>query len=134
MSTQLIQTTGVKSAGGRPYSPALRVGDTIYLSGQVPIDANGNTVGPGDGAAQWRQCLENLKALLEEAGASLRDVVFLQLFVTDMRVYMKHGEIRREYFQEPFPASTVVGVTSLAQEDWMIEIQATARVGVSLNS
>jgi enamine deaminase RidA (YjgF/YER057c/UK114 family) len=126
----LVETTGVKSAGGRPYSPAVRAGDCIYLSGQVPIDAEGRTVGTVDPAAQWRQCLDNIKELLESAGAAMRDVVFLQLFVTDMdEVYLKHAEIRREYFEVPFPASTVTETSRLAQPDWMIEIQAVAYVG-----
>lgn len=129
MIWQLVETGNIKSAGGRPYSPGLRVDDWIYLSGQVPIDSDGKTVGGGDAAAQWRQCLDNVQELLESEGGSLQDIVFLQLFVTDMRHYLEHGDIRKEYFEEPYPASTVVGVTSLAREDWFIEIQATARLG-----
>lgn len=125
-----VETAGVKSAGGRPYSPAVRAGDWCYLSGQVPIDAEGRTVGALDPAAQWRQCLDNIKELLESAGAGMRDIVFLQLFVTDMdAVYLEHGEIRREYFDVPFPASTVTETPRLAQPDWMIEIQAVAYLG-----
>jgi 2-iminobutanoate/2-iminopropanoate deaminase len=126
----LVETTGVKSAGGRPYSPAVRAGDWLYLSGQVPIDAEGKTVGPSDPAAQWRQCLDNIKELLESVGAVMGNITLLQLFVTDMdEVYLKHGEIRREYFQAPFPASTVTETRRLAQPDWMIEIQAVAYLG-----
>jgi enamine deaminase RidA (YjgF/YER057c/UK114 family) len=126
----LVETSSVKSAGGRPYSPAVRAGDWLYLSGQVPIDAEGNTVGRSDPAAQWHQCLDNLKALLESVGAGMANITFLQLFVTDMdEVYLKHGEIRREYFDAPFPASTVTETHRLAQPDWMIEIQAVAYLG-----
>jgi enamine deaminase RidA (YjgF/YER057c/UK114 family) len=126
----LVETSGVKSAGGRPYSPAVRAGDWLYLSGQVPIDAEGKTVGVSDPAAQWRQCLDNVNELLQSVGAAMRDIVFLQLFVTDMdNVYLKHGEIRREYFEAPFPASTVTETRRLAQPDWMIEIQAVAYLG-----
>ena len=103
MAFEMVETDNVRSAGGRPYSPALRVGDHLYLSGQVPIDGDGNTVGPGDPAAQWRQCFENIKELVEAAGATMADMYFLTIYVTDMRVYMDHGEIRKEYLSEPLP-------------------------------
>ncbi len=92
----------------------------------MPIDVAGNTVGPGNPILQWRQCLTNIQTLVEEAGGTMRDIVILDIFVTDMRIYRKHGEIRREFFEPPYPTSTVVGVTSLAQEDWFIEISAQA--------
>ena len=129
MAAELIETPEVSSAGGRPYSPALKVGRWVIVSGQVPIDRDGETVGLGDPAAQWRQCLDNIQNLLQAAGASMGDVVLLDLFVTDMRHYLNHGEIRKEYFQEPYPASTVVAVNSLAHEDWIIEISAQAYIG-----
>lgn len=125
----LIQTERVKSAGGRPYSPALKVGDLLFVSGQVPIDAEGRTVGPGDPVAQARQALENVKELVEAAGATMDDVAFLGLYVTDMRHYFAFGELRKEYFNPPYPASTVIGVTGLAQEDWLVEIEAVAYLG-----
>lgn len=129
MKFELVETDGVRSAGGRPYSPALKVGDHLYVSGQVPIDSDGNTVGPGDPAAQWRQCFENTKELVEAAGATMADIYFLSLYVTDMRVYMEHGDIRREYLSAPYPASTVVQVGSLAMPDWFIEIESSVYLG-----
>jgi 2-iminobutanoate/2-iminopropanoate deaminase len=129
---QLIQAKGIRPAGpggGRPYSPALRVGDFLIISGQVPIDADGKTVGAGDPERQWRQVLDNIKGLLEAAGGTMDDIVFLGYYVTDMRHYLNHGEIRREYFNPPYPCGTAIGVTGLAQEDWCIEIEATAYLG-----
>lgn len=126
---ELVETDNVKSAGGRPYSPALRVGDHLHVSGQVPIDRDGRTVGPGDPAGQWRQCFENVKELIEAAGCTMADIYFLNLYVTDMRIYIEHGEIRKEYLSPPYPASTVVQVGSLAQADWFIEIEAHAYLG-----
>ena len=126
---ELVETDEVKSAGGRPYSPAVRAGDWLIVSGQVPIDGAGNTVGKGDPAAQWRQCLENIRVLVEEAGGSLADIARMDMFVTDMRHYHNHGEIRKDFFKPPYPAQTVVGVTSLAHEDWVIEIEAAAYLG-----
>ncbi len=128
-SKKLIETKGVKSAGGRPYSPALRVGDYLYISGQVPIDAQGRTVGAGDPVAQGRQVLENIKELIETAGGKMDDIVQLLICVTDIRHYFTFGELRKEYFKPPYPASTTIGVTGLAQADWCIEIQATAYLG-----
>jgi reactive intermediate/imine deaminase len=119
---------GVPSAGGRPYSPALRCGNFVFVSGQVPIDRDGRTVGQGDVVAQGRQALENVRALVEAAGGALDDVCFLSIYVTDIRNYTPFGELRREYFREPFPASTVIGVTGLAEPDWLIEIEAIAYV------
>lgn len=128
---QRIELPTVRSAGGRPYSPAVRVGEILYISGQVAMDESGQTVGRGDVLAQGRQALMNIKALVEAAGGSLDDITFLQLFVTDMRHFVTFGELRKEFFKPPYPASTVVGVTGLAQEDWLIEIQATAHLGCS---
>jgi reactive intermediate/imine deaminase len=126
---QLVQTAGTKPAGGRPYSPALRAGDWLVIAGQAPVDADGNVVGQGDAATQWRRCLENIRSLIEAAGGSMADVVHTGIYVTDMRHHLAHNEIRREFFEEPYPTATVVGVTSLASEDWLIEIEALAYLG-----
>jgi 2-iminobutanoate/2-iminopropanoate deaminase len=126
---QLVQTPGTSPAGGRPYSPALRVGDWLVIAGQAPVDGDGNLVGRGDAAAQWRQCLVNIRSLVEEAGGSMADIVHTGIYVTDMRHHLAHSEIRREFFEEPYPTATVVGVASLANEDWLIEIEAMAYFG-----
>jgi len=128
---QLVQTAGTEPAGGRPYSPALRAGDWLVVAGQAPVDADGNVIGRGDAAAQWRRCLENIRALVEAAGGSMADVVHLGIYVRDMQHHLAHNEIRREFFEEPYPTATVVGVTSLAGEDWLIEIEALAYLGRS---
>jgi 2-iminobutanoate/2-iminopropanoate deaminase len=124
-----VQTPDTTPAGGRPYSPALRAGDWLVVAGQAPVGADGNVVGRGDAAAQWRQCLENIRALVEAAGGSMADVVHLGIYVRDMQHHLDHSEIRREFFEEPYPTATVVGVTALAGEDWLIEIEALAYLG-----
>ena len=129
MKFQVVETTATKPAGSRPYSTALRVGEWLIIAGQVSTDANGDIVGRGDPETQWRQCLGKLKALVEEVGGSMADIVDTKIFVTDMRYHLAHSEIRREFFQEPYPTATVVGVTALAHEDWLIEIAATAYLG-----
>jgi reactive intermediate/imine deaminase len=125
---QLIETDAVKSAEGRPYSPALKVGDWLLIAGQVPHGPDGTTVST-DPAEQWRQCLENIKSLVEAGGATMDDVVRLDVFVTDIRHYLNHGEIRKEYFKPPYPIATAVAVHGLAREEWLIEIEAQAYLG-----
>jgi reactive intermediate/imine deaminase len=129
MSFHLVQTPGTAPAGGRPYSPALRVADWLFIAGQAPVDGAGNVVGRGDALAQWRRCLENIRSIVEEAGGSMANVARIGIFVTDMRYHLAFSEIRREFFDEPYPTATVVGVSSLASEDWLIEIEATAYLG-----
>lgn len=125
----LIESEGVRAAGGRPYSPAIQVGDFLYMSGQVPLDDSGNTVGPGDPVAQTRQCFENIRSLVEAAGGTMDDVFWLTSYVTDIRVFMDNPQIRTEFFSPPYPASTVVQVSSLAQTGWLIEIESRAYLG-----
>lgn len=126
---RMVEGENVRAAGGRPYSPAMRVGDVLYLSGQVPMDGDGNTVGPGDPVAQTRQCFENIRELVEAAGGTMDDVFWLTSYVTDIRVFMDHPQIRTEFFTPPYPASTVVQVSALAQTGWMVEIEARAYLG-----
>ena len=126
---RLVESENVKSVDGRPYSPAIRVGDFLYLSGQVPLDGSGNTVGPGDPVAQTRQCFNNIKELVEVAGGTMDDVFYLTSYVTDIGVYADNPHLRAEYFSPPYPASTVVQVSSLVQGDWLIEIEARAYLG-----
>src|SRR5262245_17655246 len=91
---QLVQTDVTTPAGGRPYSPALRAGDWLFISGQVASGPGGELVGRGDAEAQWRRCLENIRDLVEAADGSMADVVHTNIFVTDMRHHLAHSEIR----------------------------------------
>lgn len=125
---KLVEIPEVMSVSGRPYSPALRVGDWLMVSGQVPIGADGATVSM-DSETQWRQALDNIKALVEAAGATLDDVFRLDVFVTDIRHYLNHSDIRKEYFKPPYPICTALEVSGLAREEWVIEIEAQAYLG-----
>lgn len=109
-----------------PYSLATRVGNQLFISGQVAVDAEGRLVGMGDLLAQTRQVLENIKALVEAAGGNMDDIVKTTTFVTSMQDFAKTVSIRREYFREPYPASTAVQVAQLVDPNWLIEIEATA--------
>jgi reactive intermediate/imine deaminase len=105
-------------------APAGRI---VYISGQVPLDADGQLVGQGDFAAQARQVFENLSAALEAADASWRDVVKLNYFLRDVGQIATVRSIRDEYVDtEQPPASTLVEVSGLFREDVLIEIEAVA--------
>jgi reactive intermediate/imine deaminase len=110
------------------FSPGVKVpaGELIFVSGQVARNAAGETVGRGDIRAQTRQALENVKAVLEAAGATIDDIVKVTVFVTDVRHLAAIHEVRAEYFRQDYPASTLVEVKSLVSPELLIEIEAIA--------
>jgi reactive intermediate/imine deaminase len=129
MKKEIISPVGIsKPSGPYAYSPAIKIsgGSILFLAGQVPLDANGKTVGHGDTRAQTRQVLENIQRLVEAAGGSLRDVVKLIVYLPDMTKAKDIWAVRSEYFHEPAPCSTGVEVKGLASEDWHLEIDAWA--------
>jgi 2-iminobutanoate/2-iminopropanoate deaminase len=103
--------------------------ELIFVSGQLSRDKEGRIVGAGDMRAQLRQTLENVKAALEAAGASLSDLVRTNTYVTDIDEYFKHTDVRMEYYNHAMPTSTTVEVRRLAQPELMVEIDAIAAVG-----
>ena len=108
------------------FSQAIQIGNTVYVSGQVAKDPDGNVVGEGDMAAQTGQALENMKTVLEAAGASMGDVVKLTVFVTDINRLLETHPIRTKYFPDPPPASTGVEVSALGFPELLVEIEAVA--------
>ena len=113
----------------RPYySNCVKVtaGPLLFISGQVALDRRGKVVGRGDAKAQTVQALENIKAILEANGASMRDVVKVTVFVTDMRYFEDVAAARMRYFPAEGPASTLVAVSKLALPDLLVEIEAIA--------
>ena len=107
-------------------SQGIQIGDSIYVSGQISIDPEGNVVGKGDMKAQTRQALENVKTVLQVAGASMDDVVKVTVYVTDISRLLETHEVRAEYFSDPPPASTGIEIKALAFPDLLIEIEAIA--------
>jgi len=111
------------------YTHAVRTRDLVFISGQCGLDAERRVVGPGDVEAQTRQALANIGRLLEASGASWSDVVKLNFYLIDMRQIGRVRDIRGELFAglglQP-PAATTVGVTALAVEGALIEIEAIA--------
>lgn len=112
MEKQIIQTDLAPKAIGT-YSQAVKVGDTVYLSGQIPLDPAAMTLVEGGMDVQIRRVFDNLKAVAEAAGGSLRDVVKLNVFLTDLAHFPLVNEIMAEYFAEPYPARAAIGVASL---------------------
>jgi len=111
MST-VIETRRAPQAIGT-YSQAVRAGDTVYVSGQIPLDPATGILISGDIEAEIRRVFENLRAIAEAAGGTLQDVVKLTIFLTDLGCFPKVNEIMATFFTAPFPARAVVGVAAL---------------------
>jgi 2-iminobutanoate/2-iminopropanoate deaminase len=101
----------------------------IYVSGQVSMAAAGPVVGEGDIRLQTETVLEYVKTVVEEAGGDMQDVVKVTVFITDMGLYDQIHEVRRRYFEEPYPASSMIEVSALVDPRLLIEIEAVAVVG-----
>ncbi|SDW92361.1 RidA family protein [Marinobacter mobilis] len=108
----VIQTDKAPKAIGT-YSQAVKAGDTVYLSGQIPLVPETMEVVTGDFAANTRQVFENLKAVCEAAGGSLQDIVKLNIYMTDLANFATVNEVMATYFQEPYPARAAIGIASL---------------------
>lgn len=112
MSRQIITTAEAPKAIGT-YSQAVKVGNTVYLSGQIALVPQTMEMAGGDMETQVRQVFENLKAVAEAAGGSLRDVVKLNVFLTDLAHFPLVNQIMAHYFAEPYPARAAIGVAAL---------------------
>ena len=112
MSRTIIQTDRAPQAIGT-YSQAVRCNNTVYLSGQIPLDPASMELVEGDMAAQIRRVFDNLSAVAEAAGGSLADVAKLNVFLPDLGHFALVNEIMAEYFSEPYPARAAVGVAAL---------------------
>jgi reactive intermediate/imine deaminase len=112
MSRQTIQTSNAPQAIG-PYSQAVRAGDTVYLSGQIPLDPKTMQLVSGDIESEIHQVFKNLAAVAEAAGGSLAKAVKVNVFLTDLAHFAKVNEIMASYCTQPFPARAAVGVAQL---------------------
>lgn len=115
MSRETIHTAAAPDAIG-PYSQAVKVGDAVYLSGQIPLVPETMTVLDGDFAARTRQVLDNLSAVAQAAGGTLQDIVKLNIYLTDLSHFGTVNEIMADYFQQPYPARAAIGVASLPKD------------------
>lgn len=140
MDKQLVTAPGYQSGlDERVWSPGIKVGPWLFLSGVVGVDFDtSDTVGLSGGGkmtprsidpeAQWRQCLTNLKVMVEAAGGTMNDIVRADVHVTDMRYYYENEWIRKEFFERPYPVCTAIAVRGLVHPDWILEIDATAYI------
>ncbi|GAA0545979.1 Rid family detoxifying hydrolase [Halorubrum ejinorense] len=110
-----------------PLSQAIRHGDTLYVSGNVPIDPETNELVEGGVGPQTRQVLENVEAILEEADTSMYNVVRTGVFMTDMDAFGEMNEVYEEFMSEPYPARTAVKA-EMASPDIDVEIDVIAAI------
>lgn len=112
MTRQIISTDKAPKAIGT-YSQAVKVGETVYLSGQIPLVPETMELVQGDMQAQIRRVFDNLQAVANAAGGSLADVVKLNVFLTDLANFPLVNQVMAEYFAEPYPARAAIGVAAL---------------------
>ena len=112
MAKQIISTQLAPAAIGT-YSQAVRAGNTLWVSGQIPLDPATKEMVSGDIEAQIRRVFDNIKAIVTAAGATLDDVVKLTIFLIDLQNFALLNKVMAEYFREPYPARAAVGVAAL---------------------
>jgi enamine deaminase RidA (YjgF/YER057c/UK114 family) len=116
-----------------PFGPfshgvVLQDGVTVHLKGQIPLDREGRLQGKGDMAAQLRLVLENLQSVLKSVGGRMSDIVSLTQYTTDIEAFMKAGDVRRAFFEAPYPVTTTLGVVRLYDPEVLVEISAVAEI------
>ena len=127
MSRQVIHTDSAPQAIG-PYSQAVRAGDTVYLSGQIPLDPTTMQLVTGDIDAEIRRVFENLKAVAQAAGGSLANAVKVNVFLTDLAHFARVNEIMATYCTQPYPARAAIGVAQLPRGA-RVEIECILHLG-----
>jgi reactive intermediate/imine deaminase len=127
MSRKIIHTDRAPKAIGT-YSQAVRAGDTVYLSGQIPLDPATMELVTGDIEKEIRRVFDNLKAVAEAAGSSLAQAVKVNVYLTDLANFAKVNEVMAQYISEPYPARAAVGVAQLPRGA-RVEIEAVLYLG-----
>lgn len=110
------------------YTDAVRFGDLLYISGCAAFDGDGKVVGKGDVVAQTRKVLENMLEILEAVGAGMGDVLKVTVFLIDVNDRTKINPVRKEFWGDALPASTLIQVAALADPDMLVEIEAVAGI------
>ena len=103
-------------------------GQTLHIAGQVSVDENWNVVGKGNMEIQTRKILKNIQTILQSVGGNMTDIVSVIVYVTDMTPLMDIHQVRSEFFQKPYPSSTLVEVAALVKPEYLIEISAIATI------
>ncbi len=107
-------------------SPGIQVGETLYVSGQIAVDASGNVVGENDCEAQTRQVMANIQAVVKAVGGSMNNVVKITCFLTDIANYPAYSKVRAETFPSNPPASSTVIVVELVRPELLVEVEAVS--------
>ncbi len=124
-----LQPANVPKPAG-DYSQGLKItgGSLVMIAGQVPWDADGQLVGPGDLSAQTHQVFKNLQNMLAAAGATFADAIKLTIFLRNREDFAIFKEVRAQYLTPPYPPTTLLVVKDLAREEWMLEVEIMAVV------
>lgn len=108
------------------YSRAVKVGNLVEITGTVASDPEGNVVGKGDAYAQTKFIFQKIESVLQQAGAKMKDVVRVRMFVTDISRWKEYGKAHFEFFKDINPCNTMVEVRGLISPDYLVEIEITA--------
>jgi reactive intermediate/imine deaminase len=127
MAREIIATDKAPQAIGT-YSQAVKTGNTVYMSGQIPLVPETMEMVDGDIEQQIRRVFDNLSAVAEAAGGSLADIAKLNIFLTDLGNFARVNEVMAEYFSQPYPARAAIGVASLPK-DAGVEMDAVMELG-----
>lgn len=126
--TRTNYSSGAKWEAIVGYSRAVKVGNTIEVTGTVAVDDEGKTVGVNDAYAQAKFAIQKIEKVLERAGASLKDIVRTRMFVTDISRWEEYGKAHGEFFAGIMPCTSMIEVKGLIDPEYLIEIEATAIV------
>ena len=127
IARQIIHSDQAPKAIG-PYSQAMRVGDMVFMAGQIPLDPVTMQMVEGDFEKESRRVFENIKAVIEAAGGTFAQVVMVRIFLTDFANFAKVNEVMQEYFAAPYPPRTTVAVAALPKNA-RVEIECTLHLG-----
>lgn len=126
MSRRINFSSGSKWEDIVGYSRAVKVGNVVEVTGTVASGDDGNVVGKDDAYAQTKFIYQKIEAVLQRAGAEMKDVVRVRMFVTDISRWQEYGKAHSEFFKDIKPCNTMVEVSALIEPDYLIEIEATA--------
>jgi enamine deaminase RidA (YjgF/YER057c/UK114 family) len=126
MSSRINISSGAQWESIVGYSRAVRIGNTVEVTGTVAVDAAGALIGKDDPYEQTRFIIQKIEGVLKQAGATLNDVVRTRMFVTDISRWEEYGKAHGEFFSEIRPCTTMVEVSRLIEPGFLIEIEATA--------
>ncbi|HEY0354999.1 MAG TPA: RidA family protein [Flavisolibacter sp.] len=129
MSNRINYSSGSKWEDIVGYSRAVKIGNIVEVTGTVASGENGEVIGEGDAYLQTKYIYQKIEAVLERAGAEMKDVVRVRMFVTDISRWQEYGRAHSEFFKEIKPCNTMVEVSALIEPGYLIEIEATAILG-----